>query len=181
MVNYVLLCKDELNAISYYFNMDDGYIYLDNVRVKDESAKAGANYGSMLIFLVYPFIGILGLWVPSVVMGLVAAILGIFAATIFAYIANGKSTLFFSEDKRQETTKEKILFYYKQGEAFRWKCLFVEVGMLLFAIGLSLFIMIFEFSFFFFFCAVVIWAVWGILLCGKRPLCNRKFKKMFNL
>lgn len=180
MIQYILLCKDEINGISYFFNIDDGYIYVNSVREKEESAKRGAQYGSMAIFLAYPFIGLLGIWAPSVIMGGIAAGLGILASIIISSMQIKKSASFFIAANRQETTGEKICVLYEQGKKFRKKYIGIEISMLLFSVILSLCIMFSGFNILLFMCAVAIWAVWGIMFCGKRPLCNRKFKRLFN-
>lgn len=177
MIQYILLCKDEANSISYYYNMDDGYIYLDDVKEKEKAAKTGARFGGMLSFLIYPFVGLIGTWMPSIVMGILSMILGIIAAIIISPILINKSEMFFVEANRQETTKDKVLLLYKQGKRFRKKYLKIEISMFLFAVVLSIFVCVGNYSALLFWCIVAIWAVWGILFLGKRPLCNKRFKK----
>lgn len=179
MVNYILLYKEETSQLSYFYNMDDGMVYLDKKKKDTDLIRRMSGCGAMVGLFAYPAIRKMEDWQVARpdLLSVQIMILGLLLGWLTTLAIIKKCEAFFIQENRIETTEEQLRNLYTAGKSFRRKYNALSWGLLVFTVICTCVLSNFDMNLFYFICCVLLWGIVGMMIGAKRPICNWRFKK----
>lgn len=174
MKNYVLLMKDQQTQLAYFYNMDDGYVYIDYQKEVAQGAGKGAMLGSAVGILCSGILGALGSIRLPKLAAVICVVSGLLLGICSYMLLNHNS--FSGVENRQLLTKEQIAQLYEQGKAFRRSYLWMMIGFGAFSIAAAAFLFAVH-KVILIICVILAWWIMGIMICGIRPILQMRIRK----
>ena len=178
MNKYIMLYKDEKNQNVFYYNINDGGLYTNNIKASSSKKKSYVNIIWGLSIIVYLFAARVAFDfnVTGMLNIITVSILGLIAAVPSFYFSIQMTEKFFIIENRREISFDEAKALFEKNKAFMAK--FRKFVFLLITIALfgSIFFSFYPQNVIIYICNIGIWWSVGLLIGSSRPICRQKFE-----
>lgn len=178
MVNYILLYKNEKTNVSYYYNLDDHFVYTNGKSIDNKKINKFSFIGATIVILIYPTIYLAKTWSlkMSILSGVLFSFIGFLLGWIVSLILLRSINTYFVEENKLEMSKEKIKQMYLDGNLYRKKYMFIFISFSLFTIISTIVLCYTNINIVLLLMIIVLWMIVGIMTFMYRYVCSKKIK-----
>lgn len=176
MKEYVFLYVDQEHKITYYYDMDNGHVFADDVSKRSEQAGKIGGWGGIVGIILYALFGRFTYgfaftpWIASVL----AICLGLLASLLTFLWINRLSVQVFRTCDSREVSYQDVLWLVKKGKTFRRRYYGILLFTILLSIGVTGMNLLIGSNAYLFFCQVLAWWMTGTVCGTIRPFCYSK-------